>query len=78
MPIRRLGLLDEVVDDTTLVAAWVDVPTLRVVPSTQRYSSATHGRVTYRSIDGSFESELVVDDDGVVVDYPSLARRVPV
>jgi len=59
--------------------AFIEVPSLRVVPSRQRY---THLRlmggggavVGYAS--GSFGSDLVIDADGFVVEYPQLGRRV--
>jgi len=64
--------------DYTFVMAFIEVPSLRVVVSRQRY---THVRrrsggavVRYRS--GSFESELTIDRDGFVVEYPKLGRRI--
>lgn len=61
--------------------AFVQVPTLRVVASQQTY---THlglddddtARVRYAS--GTFVSDLTVDRDGLVIDYPTMAHRVPV
>jgi hypothetical protein len=32
-------------------------------------------RIRYRS--GSFSSDLVIDSDGFVIDYPSLGHRMP-
>lgn len=76
MPIRRLGLLDADVPDTSLVMAWVEVPSLRVIRSDQVYGSAGPGRVRYRSYSRDFHAELTVDEHGVVLDYPGLARRI--
>jgi len=78
MPIRRHGL-HERPGDVRFRMAFIEVPDLRVVVSHQRY---THVRaiqgggaiVRYRS--GSFESDLTVDADGFVVDYPQLGRRI--
>jgi uncharacterized protein len=81
MPIRRLELLDRDVDQTHLVMAWVDVPSLRVTRSDQVYASGPAGertRIHYRSLHGQFTAQLTVDPDGVVIDYPTLARRSPV
>jgi len=78
MPIRRLSLLDQDVDETHLVMAWVDVPSLRVTRSDQAYTSGPAGdrtRIHYGSVNGQFAAQLTVDLDGVVVDYPTLARR---
>jgi uncharacterized protein len=84
MPIRRLGLLDGPVEETQLTMAWVAVPSLEVVPSGQIYSSAPALRgpnggpnmVSYQSLTRDFRSTLSVDEDGVVIEYPSLARRI--
>lgn len=77
MPIRRLGLLDADVDETSLVVAWVEVPSLRVIRSDQAYASTTVGgrrRVRFRSLDSDFAADIEVDADGLVVDYPGIGR----
>ena len=81
MPVLRHGLLQH--DGThEFVMAWVSVPDLSVRASGQRYS--TKGRDTrgfrvieYSTMRRDFVSELTFDADGLVVDYPQLARRVP-
>jgi hypothetical protein len=75
MPIRRLGLLERDVPETTLTMAWVDVPSLRVIRSDQVYASAGPGRVRFRTADGTFAAVLEVDNDGIVGNYPELAIR---
>ena len=76
MPIRRLELMNRDVPSTRLVMAWVDMPSLRVVRSDQLYSSGAAGkRVLYASADGDITAELTVDEHGMVIDYPHLARR---
>jgi uncharacterized protein len=77
MPVLRHGLL-AAPGDVRLVMAFIEVPTLRVVASHQRYSHVRTGSpdgavITYRS--GSFRSDLVFDRDGFVLDYPQLGRR---
>lgn len=76
MPIRRLGLTAGPVAEQVLTMAWIDVPSLQVVPSVQRYSSTGPGRVRYESEQRDFRADLTLDDDGFVIDYPALARRV--
>lgn len=85
MPILRLNLLstdNAPADETELTMAWVDVPSLRVVAGKQVYSQVrppTDGRdavVLYSSANRGFTAELTVDRDGVVVDYPGLAKRI--
>ena len=86
MPILRLDLLNESAppDETQLTMAWVEMPSLRVVPSRQVYSqvrpfSPVAGRavVLYSSENRGFTAELDVDSDGTVIEYPGLARRLP-
>jgi hypothetical protein len=53
--------------------ALVDVPSLGVTRSEQRYEPVRPGVVRFRS--GFFEAELEVDEDGLLVRYPGLAER---
>jgi hypothetical protein len=78
MPVLRHDLLASP-GDHELTIAFIEIPALRVVPSRQRYTQVTPGRpseavVKFRS--GAFESDLVFDADGFVLDYPQLGRRV--
>ena len=78
MPVLRHDLLRNPGDHEFLMA-FIEVPSLRVVPSRQRYTHVRPGHpagavVKYRS--GSFESDLVFDADGFVLEYPQLGRRV--
>jgi uncharacterized protein len=73
LPIRRLGL--QVGQSAELRVAYISVPTLETRPATQRYTrlDATH----YRYESGTFRVDLPVDEDGLVLDYPGIWRRVP-
>ena len=55
------------------VMRWVDVPSLEVTASKQRYEPLGDGRVRFRS--GNFAAEIRFDDQAFVVDYPGIARR---
>ncbi|MGM1029648.1 MAG: putative glycolipid-binding domain-containing protein [Actinomycetota bacterium] len=76
MPIRRLGLLRGSVPETSIVAAWVEVPSLRVLREEQLYAALGDGEVRYASADRRFTARLSVDDGGIVRDYEGLARIV--
>nr|WP_288870815.1 putative glycolipid-binding domain-containing protein [uncultured Corynebacterium sp.] len=76
MPIRRLGLLEENVPKTPLIMAWIDMPSLQVIASDQYYSSIDSHKVRYASGTRGVDVELEVDEDGVVVYYPDMARRI--
>jgi hypothetical protein len=60
--------------------AWVSVPDLAVTPSPQRYTFVRHDPnariVRFESLDDAFIAHVAFDDDGLVVDYPGLARLV--
>jgi hypothetical protein len=60
--------------------AWVLLPELRVRVAPQEYTLLERhhdgSRWRFRSLDSGFIAELEMDPDGVVRDYPDLARRV--
>jgi hypothetical protein len=58
--------------------AWVFAPDLTVRPQAQAYTRLAVRLYLFENLDGSgFQAELPVDDDGVVIDYAGLFRRVP-
>lgn len=74
LPIRRLGL-HERADSVTLPMVYVNVPDMCVTAATVSYSS--EGRpegIKLRS--PVADTTVTVDEDGFVVDYPSLAERI--
>jgi hypothetical protein len=77
MPIRRDGLHARE-GSREITVAWISVPELAVHAARQRYTHVRPGLVRFRSLDGEFEgfeADLEVDDDGLIVHYPDLARR---
>ena len=74
LPIRRLGLaVGESADITT---AYVDFPSLEVLADPQRYTRLAATTYRYESRDTDFTREIMVDDDGLVLDYPGLFVRL--
>jgi hypothetical protein len=65
LPIRRLHIA--VGTSATIKAAWVRFPELTVELAAQTYTRLDPD--TYRYASGTFEGELTVDDDGLVIDY---------
>jgi hypothetical protein len=58
--------------------AWIFAPDLTLHPQPQAYTRLADRRYLFENLDGSgFTAQLAVDDDGIVLDYPSLFRRVP-
>jgi hypothetical protein len=74
LPIRRLGLLKAEPGVAHRVSvAWVLMPSLEVVQADQIYTSLGDRRVRFAT--ETFSADLVVDDEGFVVEYPGLAQR---
>jgi hypothetical protein len=55
------------------VMRWVDVPSLEVKTSEQRYEPLGSGVVRFTS--DSFTADIRFDEAGFVLDYPGIARR---
>jgi hypothetical protein len=70
LPIRRLHLA--VGTSATIKAAWVRFPELTVELAAQTYTRLDAD--TYRYASGTFEGDLTVDDDGLVIDYAAWRR----
>jgi uncharacterized protein len=73
LPIRRLNLA--VGESAEVTAAWVRFPTLTIEPLHQRYTRLDTNRYRYES-DTGFSAELIVDEMGLVIDYPPGWERV--
>jgi hypothetical protein len=57
--------------------AWIFVPDLTVQPQSQAYTRRADRLYLFENLDGSgFRAELPLDEDGIVLDYPNLFRRV--
>jgi hypothetical protein len=74
-PVRRVPL--KVGERRQFRMAWVFAPELTVRPQPQAYTRLADRLYLFESLDGSgFSAELPVDEDGIVLDYPGLFRRV--
>jgi hypothetical protein len=70
LPIRRLRLAPG--KAATIKAAWVRFPDLAVVKASQTYVRVDE--LTWRYESGTFEADLTVDEDGLVVVYADWRR----
>ncbi len=77
LPIRRLGL-HRVAGEFEMPVVCVSVPDLTVSLVRQTYRTVSVGDdgavITFQQ--GDFTADLTVDADGIVVDYPGIARRL--
>jgi len=78
LPIRRLALAPGWATEITVV--YVEVPSLRVGVARQRYRCLTWGSAggayRFETGPGDYVADISVDADGLVVEYPQIARRV--
>lgn len=67
-------------DPVDIRAAWVSVPDLGVRLAAHRYSfvrrDGERSVIRFAEAGGGFSADLTFDEDGLVVDYPELARRI--
>jgi uncharacterized protein len=78
MPVLRHGLLEGGTAEFTM--AWISVPDLRIHADGQRYTfvrrEGEESIVRFEALDGSFTANMRFDAEGLVVDYPGIARRL--
>jgi hypothetical protein len=72
LPVIRDGLLQGPARDYNM--RWVDVPSLEVSRSEQRYEPLGDSHVRFTA--GAFTADIRFDDAGFVLDYPGIATRV--
>lgn len=73
LPVRRLELAPG--EEREIVVAYIELPSLSVRKVAQRYTGLGERAVRYASETREFVRELVLDDDGFVVEYPDLFLR---
>jgi hypothetical protein len=78
LPIRRLGMVPGWSEELSVV--YIGVPELSVSVARQRYTCLTWGpdggRYRFESVGEDFTADITLDGDGLVVEYPRIARRV--
>lgn len=75
LPIRRLNLgIGE--KSGEIVAAWVRFPELALEPLSQEYERLSERTYRYSSRGGAFTAELLVDENGLVLEYGGFWKRV--
>jgi uncharacterized protein len=80
LPIRRLALAPGQAAD--LLVAYISVPDLSAGPAQQRYTclsrTVSGGLYRYEGLESGFTADLLVDAQGLVVDYPGIWKRVEI
>ncbi|MBN3819860.1 putative glycolipid-binding domain-containing protein [Paraburkholderia sp. Se-20369] len=76
LPIGRLGLARD--ERRPIDVVYVSTPDLKVSRVQQAYVCLEPGRrYRYEGIFRDFTAEMEIDDDGLVIDYETLFRRLP-
>lgn len=74
LPIRHLTFEDGV--PQTIDVIFIDLPAFTMHRATQFYTRVSSHRYRFQDVDHpGFVADIVVDDDGLVVDYPELFTR---
>ncbi|MGN7199583.1 putative glycolipid-binding domain-containing protein [Arthrobacter sp. SAFR-044] len=73
LPVRRLNLA--IGSRAEITTAYIDVPSLRVLPDPQAYTRTSVNLYLYESLDSDFNCQIKVDPDGFIIDYPGLYTR---
>jgi hypothetical protein len=74
LPMWRLSPMLAVGESAEIRVAWVLFPGFEVVEGRQWYDRLDTRRWRYRS--GTFQAELALAEDGLVDDYPGIARAI--
>ncbi len=72
--IKRLGL--RIGDQAEFTAVWLDDKTWTFKPLRQRYERLNENSYRYTSVDSGYETDLIVDEFGLVRVYPDLWEAV--
>src|SRR5262245_27569767 len=72
LPIRRLNLA--VSEEAEVRAAWLRFPGFELEPLTQLYRRTAETSYHYESAGGKFVTEITVNSNGFVTEYPDLWR----
>ncbi len=74
-PIRRLGLADG--ERAEIRALYIEAPALEPRSMRQAYTRLDASHYLYENLEGSaFKAVLLVDEQGLVIDYPGLFQRL--
>ncbi len=77
LPIRRLALTPG--ESADILVAYIAVPEISVRPVRQRYTCLSRadsgGIYRYEGLESNFTADLLVDEQGLVVDYPGIWKR---
>ncbi|MTG98882.1 MULTISPECIES: putative glycolipid-binding domain-containing protein [Myroides] len=74
IPINRLKLAVNATAEITVI--YIDPIDGRLVPMLQQYTRLSDSRYFYKNLGTEFESEIEVDENGIVLNYPGLFKAI--
>jgi hypothetical protein len=74
LPINRIRL--QAAESKEILVIYFDLTELKVYPARQRYTNLGNNNYRFEHLDTGFMAIIEVDDDGFVVEYPGLFKRV--
>ncbi len=74
LPVRRLG--DALSGAAELRMLYVPFDTFEPCVERQRYTKLDERLFRFETADGGFSADLPLDEDGLVIDYPTLFKRL--
>ncbi|MCF0072289.1 putative glycolipid-binding domain-containing protein [Dyadobacter sp. CY261] len=73
LPIRRLNI--PIGEERPIRVIYLDLLEDSITPVTQKYTRVSETVFHYENVPNDFEADIVLDADGLVVDYPELFVR---
>lgn len=74
LPLRRLSL--RVGEHHEVRAVWVDIPSLEVQATRQRYTRTGDTSYLYENLESGYSNEITVDEQRLVTLYPGAFERL--
>ena len=74
LPIRRLKMADQ--EKQLIKVLYLDVLEQTETALTQQYQRLSHNKYHYQNVPNDFEAVITIDENGFVVDYPVLFKRI--
>ncbi len=76
LPIRRVGLQEG--QSAQIDAVWIRFPSLSIEPLQQRYTRIEHNKYQYEGLSSAYQTQLEVDESGLVLSYFGVWRQVSI
>lgn len=74
LPVNKLKLPENRAQEIEVI--YIDVLNHQIRPAQQRYTRTSSDRYLYENIQSDFKAEIVVDENGLVIQYPELFKKI--